>query len=123
MRGFIIPAGLVLGIFVACASGRRGEPVAAPVVVDEPLLVRGRQVFLRNCEQCHPGGDAGLGPALSNKPVPKGLLATQVRVGIGAMPGFSDALIADDELDALVQYVERLRKSPPPSSSRTAKAP
>lgn len=114
MRGFVIPAGIVVGLIVACASGRRGEPVAPAVVVDDAQLARGRQVYLRNCEQCHPGGDAGLGPALTNKPLPKGLLAAQVRFGMGAMPGFDDALIRDDELEALVRYVERLRASPAP---------
>lgn len=117
MRGLVVPAGILLGVVLACASGRRGEPVAPPIVVDDPIVARGEQVYLRNCEQCHPGGDAGLGPALSNKPLPKGLLATQIRHGMGAMPGFSDESISDADLEALLSYIEVVRKSPPPSSS------
>lgn len=112
--GLILPGGLALCVALACASGRRGAPVAPAVDLDSPLLARGEQIYMRNCQQCHPGGDAGLGPAIVNKPLPKGLMATQVRVGLGAMPGFTDAEIDDAELEALLAYLVALRAAPPP---------
>jgi mono/diheme cytochrome c family protein len=62
------------------------------------------------CNKCHPGGEAGLGPALNNKPLPKFLMHLQVRKGLGAMPSFSEKKIPDGDLDDLLEYVKALRK-------------
>ena len=63
---------------------------------------------MARCHQCHPGGTAGLGPAINNAPLPGGLVKAQVRNGLGAMPGFSQEQISDEELDALVAYIDEL---------------
>jgi mono/diheme cytochrome c family protein len=68
-----------------------------------------QRVFNAHCDQCHPGGEAGLGPALNNKPLPPFLMKIQVRRGLGAMPGFSEKLISDRELDNLIAYTKALR--------------
>src|SRR5688572_581576 len=44
---------------------------------------------MQHCHQCHPFGQGGLGPALNDKPAPRFLVKTQVRLGFGTMPGFS----------------------------------
>jgi mono/diheme cytochrome c family protein len=97
-----------------CGSARRGEPLAGPLrVADDadPAQVRhGEALFGRWCFKCHPGGEAGLGPALNDKPLPTFLMRLQVRQGLGVMPAFSDGQIADAELDALMQYVVALRR-------------
>ncbi len=49
---------------------------------------RGEQVFLSNCNGCHPGGGAGIGPARNNRPIPESLVRSQVRNGRGIMPAF-----------------------------------
>lgn len=54
--------GLFLGLLTACAPAYRGEPIAGPLELGSPTLMLGRQLFDRNCDQCHPGGAAGLGP-------------------------------------------------------------
>jgi mono/diheme cytochrome c family protein len=72
---------------------------------------RGQIVFMKNCHQCHPGGEAGLAPAINNKPFPEFLKKFQVRHGLGAMPSFSDGRISDDELDDLMEYLKTLRRS------------
>jgi mono/diheme cytochrome c family protein len=95
----------------ACHTTRRGEPITGPMEISDPKMARGRVVFFKNCHQCHPGGDAGLGPALNNKPAPVFLMKTQVRVGLGAMPGFSQDEIFPEDLDALMSYVIKLRKA------------
>lgn len=54
----------------ACSgSARRGEPLAGALVETEAAQSRGRLVFMQSCYKCHPGGEAGLGPALNNRRV------------------------------------------------------
>jgi len=78
---FLVPTG--------CGSARRGEPLIGPVGLSDQARL-GRVVFYANCDQCHPGGEAGLGPSLNNKPLPGFAIKTQVRHGLGAMPSFSN---------------------------------
>src|ERR1041384_3834607 len=98
-------------IISGCHSTRRGEPITGAMQISDPEVARGRLVFLKNCHQCHPGGEAGLGPALNNKPAPVFLMKTQVRLGLGAMPGLSKEQISPEELDDLRVYVMHLRKA------------
>jgi mono/diheme cytochrome c family protein len=93
----------------ACGSGRRSEPLIGPVSLTTPEQRAGELVFFRKCHKCHPMGDAGLGPALNNKPVPDAAIRLQVRTGVGAMPSFNDEQISDQELDALLVYLDTLR--------------
>ena len=92
-----------------CGSARRGEPIAGPLDIGSPQVARGQEVFMAHCHQCHPGGEAGVGPALNNKPAPAFLMKYQVRHGLGAMPRFSTEHIDDAELDALIAYLLTLR--------------
>lgn len=92
-----------------CGSARRGEPITPPPPMTAPTLVRGEEIFMKRCHQCHPGGEAGLGPALNNKPLPGWMIRFQVRHGLGAMPAFSEKEIGDRELDDLVAYLKALR--------------
>lgn len=93
----------------ACSSARRSEPLTGGLVPSSAALERGERVFYEHCNQCHTGGEAALGPALNNKPLPAFLLRFQVRRGLGAMPAFSEAQIDDGELKDLVAYVTELR--------------
>jgi mono/diheme cytochrome c family protein len=95
---------------VGCGTARRDAPLAGALPLDTPQLADGRQTFMRNCYTCHPGGAAGLGPAINNKPLPGGLIKTQVRKGLGAMPAFDPTRIPDPALDNLVAYLQTLRK-------------
>ncbi|HJU87527.1 MAG TPA: cytochrome c [Gemmatimonadota bacterium] len=92
----------------ACGPARRSEPLMGPVQFSE-AGERGRVVYMEYCNQCHPGGEAGLGPALNDKALPTFLKKFQVRQGLGSMPSFSDAEISDEELDDLMTYLEDLR--------------
>ncbi len=103
-------------VSLACGSARRREPIATPVALDE-RAERGRAVFMDNCHQCHPGGEAGLGPALNDKPFPEFLKKFQVRHGLGTMPSFSKAKISDEQLDDLMEYLKALRRSRPGRAS------
>jgi mono/diheme cytochrome c family protein len=101
---------LFLAAGLGCHSTRRGEPITGPLPIPNEKVGHGQIVFFKNCYQCHPGGEAGLGPALNNKPAPVFLMKTQVRVGLGAMPSFSKEQISPEELDDLMAYVIQLRK-------------
>jgi mono/diheme cytochrome c family protein len=103
-------AGLMLLLLVACGPAYRGAPLYGPLESSSPQVVQGKAVFDHHCQQCHPGGDAGLGPAINNLPLPAGFIKFQVRNGLGVMPAFSEADISDAELDALVQYLLELRR-------------
>ena len=107
------PRILLLLLSLGCSTSRREEPLTGPLPLSDPKLVAGRQVFMANCYQCHPGGSAGLGPALNDKPLPAFAIRTQVRKGLGAMPAFDDARIPAPDLDNLVAYLATLRKHKP----------
>jgi mono/diheme cytochrome c family protein len=104
-----IAAGCMALLMLGCGSARRGVPVQPPLSVEEARIAQGQAVFMRVCNGCHPGGEAGLGPALNNKLLPAFAIRFQVRKGLGVMPGFSEDVISDDELDALTAYLIRLR--------------
>jgi mono/diheme cytochrome c family protein len=105
-------------VALACGAARRREPLASPVALDE-RAERGRTVFMTNCHQCHPGGEAGLGPALNDKPFPEFLKKFQVRHGLGTMPSFSEQKISDEQLDDLMEYLKALRRARPVRASAT----
>jgi mono/diheme cytochrome c family protein len=102
----------VLVLLAACGTARRGEPLAGQLenTAAGPEVEHGKLVFFRYCHKCHPGGEAGLGPAINDKPLPSFLVRFQVRNGLGAMPSFDDARLPDPELDALLEYVAALRR-------------
>ena len=108
------------GMLLACGPARRSEPLLGPLRLSDPEE-RGRVVFMRYCQSCHPGGEAGLGPALNDKPFPGFMKKFQVRNGLGSMPSFSDEVISDDELDDLISYLGALRDKegePPEPATR-----
>lgn len=102
-----------LVLFSGCGTARRSEPLVGPMRLEEQGLIAGRQVFLLHCQQCHPGGEGGLGPALNNKPLPGFLISFQVRQGLGVMPAFSEDEISGKEMDDLVSYLKALRRHSP----------
>jgi mono/diheme cytochrome c family protein len=93
-----------------CGSARRSEPLRGPLPVTDARVARGRFVFLQQCHKCHPGGEAGLGPGLNDKPFPKFLQHFQVRHGLSTMPAFSPAEISESQLDDLLEYLHALRQ-------------
>ena len=114
MRTIAVAMGLLLAaqlLQTGCASARRGVPFGQEPVIDSPQLALGQQAFMTHCHSCHPGGEAGLGPALNNKPLPAALIKFQVRHGLGAMPAFDEQHLSDQELDALAAYVIALREA------------
>ena len=93
----------------ACGPERRDEPVTEPLDTSDERVVLGHRVFSQHCHQCHPGGAAGLAPAINDKPLPVTLIRAQVRQGHGNMPKYSEEEISNDELDGIVRYLKGLR--------------
>lgn len=102
-------AALIALCAAGCHSARRGEPLRGPLRLADAKAQRGQIAFMRSCHRCHPGGDAGLGPAINNKPLPAFLVKFQIRRGLGVMPSFSKERISEAELDDLISYMKIIR--------------
>ena len=87
---------------------RRSEPLVGPLVFNDEQCP-GQKVFMKQCSQSHPPGDAGLGPALNDKPLPAFLIRRQVLQRFGALPAFSEARVADPEWADVIAYLQALR--------------
>ncbi|NUP05295.1 MAG: cytochrome c [Polyangiaceae bacterium] len=113
MHIVLVAAGATaVALGVACGSQQSSPPVAgAEPKLDTAELKHGEALFMRNCNQCHPGGAGGLGPALNNKPAPKGAIALVIRTGPGQMPRFSHDDLSADDVDAITDYVVALRNA------------
>lgn len=96
----------------ACGRQRRGEPEGPTVRPDTASEARGQRLYQRWCYQCHPGGEAGLGPGLNDKPLPELVIETQIRKGYGAMPAFSSEMLSDGDVAALADFVQEMRATP-----------
>ena len=105
-------AAAATALLASCGSARRTDPLVGEQRPPNAQLALGERVFDQKCSQCHPGGEAGLGPALNNKPLPQWAVRIQVRNGVGAMPRFASSVISHDELSAVTAYMVWLRKRP-----------
>ena len=112
--------GVLLAGLAGCGSARRGAPVQPALTLSEPQAEHGQRVFMTFCNGCHPGGSNGLAPAINNKPLPAFAIRYQVRHGLGVMPAFSEEVISEEELDALVEYLFALRYHPAPPGADTS---
>jgi mono/diheme cytochrome c family protein len=112
-RGRVVSAragiALLALALAACGGAKRGEPVAGDFASDEAKVRRGELLFDQHCHKCHTGGEAALGPSLNDKPLPKFAMHLQTRAGVGAMPGFSEKQLSDEEVDAITSYLKALR--------------
>jgi mono/diheme cytochrome c family protein len=98
-------------VALACGSPKRDEPDKPAFAPANETIARGEQIFKKQCDYCHPGGGAGLGPALNNKPAPGFAIRFQIRHGLGAMPAFDSATISNSDVRAIADYLVALRRS------------
>lgn len=112
MRRLLLSLVLPLAV-VGCGTARRDVPVAGPMNIADPQVAQGERVFMRMCSPCHPRGEAGLGPAINNKPLPDFLIKFQVRHGLGAMPAFGKKTLSEPDLRAIVAYLDHMKKREP----------
>lgn len=72
-------------------------------------VAAGQTVFQQNCNGCHPGGAAGVGPELKGRNLPDDRIRTQVRNGRGQMPPFPESKVSEQQLTDLAAYVQSLK--------------
>jgi mono/diheme cytochrome c family protein len=108
MRTVTLAALAVLALG-ACGPSRRGPAFGTPREFTEKEQ-EGRVLFMRHCNQCHPGGSGGLGPSINNKPLPSLAMRTQIRQGVGSMPAFTDEMLKDAEVDAIIAYLNEMQE-------------
>ena len=96
-----------------CGPARRGAAFGTPLTLTEPRT-RGQVLFMRECNGRHPGGAAGLGPGLANKPLPGFALRTQLHAAVCEMPALTEERLADAQVDAIVEYVHALEAASTP---------
>lgn len=94
---------------MACGPSRRG-PAFGTEREFNTQQQEGRVLFMRNCNMCHPGGSSGLGPGINNKPLPSVAMRTQIRQGVGAMPAFTEDMLTDAQVDAIVAYLNEMQE-------------
>lgn len=104
-RSFMLLAALVA---VSACWSRNSEPLVGPTELD-PQQQRGELVFHQQCNECHPQGQAGLGPSLNDKTLPGAVIRHQIRHPVAWMPEFSESDLPDDDLHALVEYMKVIR--------------
>jgi mono/diheme cytochrome c family protein len=96
--------------FFSCKS-RKSEPtVGKTMTITDKRTLNGQEKYMMYCQKCHPGGEAGLGPALNSNPAPGFIKKFQVRHGLGAMPSFNKEEISDRDLKDIIRYVKALKK-------------
>src|SRR6476646_10134960 len=90
---------------VGCGSDPRVPNAISPQELrQQPRLAEGQTAFMQNCNQCHPGGSGGVGPALNDKKLPPFLVRLKVRHPLGVMPKFPEEVLPDAQLDDIVAY-------------------
>jgi mono/diheme cytochrome c family protein len=105
-------------VYLACGTARRRPPLGPAPALSEQAAT-GQVAFMEKCNRCHPGGEAGLGPALNDKPLPDFLKRFQVRKGLGTMPHFSHEELSDAQLDAILEYLKALHQNPSRGADRS----
>lgn len=100
---------LALATMTACGPSRRGPAFGTPREFTAQEQ-EGRVLFMRHCNMCHPGGSGGLGPSINNKPLPAVAMRTQIRQGVGSMPAFTEEMLSDAHVDAIVAYLNEMQE-------------
>jgi mono/diheme cytochrome c family protein len=111
----------VVVVTAACGYEHRGEPRAPELLPQNAATARGEHLFQRFCYQCHPGGAAGVGPAINDKTLPKLAIKTQIRNGVGSMPAFGSDWLDDRQVDDIASYVQALHAAPAKRQEETAR--
>jgi mono/diheme cytochrome c family protein len=97
-------------LIVSCSS-RKSEPITNKTFDNKSeRLANGERVYMMRCQKCHPGGEAGVGPALNSNPAPSFVKRFQVRHGLGVMPSFSTKEISRDDLHDVTAFLKTWKK-------------
>ena len=107
--------GLVWGL-AACSGGSSPSSEASSggdaAQYEGPIastdVQRGEEQFELYCADCHPDGEEDVGPSLIADPHPPATLRRQIREGSGKMRPFSENRLSDEDLEAILAYMNTL---------------
>ena len=105
----ILPVAIILLLLSSCLSRRSEALVGNSMSITDSQVRNGQIQFNKFCQKCHPGGEAGLGPALNSNPAPGFIKKFQVRHGLGVMPSFKKDEISSKDLDDIIHYLKALK--------------
>lgn len=95
------------------------EPAIPEVEPDRAGLAHGREIYESNCIACHSA--FGKGIAVSQTDIAPGLeaaspveVAEAIRVGPGVMPVFGSEVLDEDDVNAVIAYINFLEDRPSP---------
>ena len=109
-KALFLPIALLGVISFSCGS-RKSEPVKQrQFIANDEHIKNGENVFMINCQKCHPGGEAGLGPAINSNPAPQFVKRFQVRHGLGVMPSFKEDEISKQDLHDISKYLKAWKR-------------
>jgi mono/diheme cytochrome c family protein len=119
MRFRLIAGAVAIGLAgvalnVGCAHKAAGPSATMPAAtpLNNASLTQGQRTFMQYCNQCHVGGNGGIGPSFNDKWMPAFFIRFKVRHGIGKMPRFSDRAVSDTQLDDVIQYISYMKAHP-----------
>ncbi|MDH5671008.1 MAG: cytochrome c [Myxococcales bacterium] len=105
-------------VLVGCGGGGAEEPEAGGAEGGEtseyggPIastdVDHGKEVYGTHCDDCHPDGQEDVGPSLIAEPHSPADLRKQVREGSGKMRPFSPNRLSDDDLEAMLAYLDSI---------------
>lgn len=96
-------------LMVSCTV-RKSEPFTQKTFIPEGVEARGETLYMENCQKCHPGGEAGLGPSIISNPAPMFIKRFQMRHGLGKMPAFSEKELTKKDLRDISAYLKAWKK-------------
>lgn len=88
------------------AEGGESSSYEGPITSTD--VEHGKEVFETKCDDCHPGGEEDVGPSLIADPHTPARIRKQVREGSGKMRPFSEKRISDEDLEALLAYLQTI---------------
>jgi len=102
---------ILFSVMMTYCSSRKAEPHKGETFqAKDEQVANGEKVFMQHCQKCHPGGEAGLGPAINSNPAPQFIKRFQMRHGLGVMPSFTEKEISEDNLKEISAYLKALKE-------------
>jgi mono/diheme cytochrome c family protein len=111
-KGIVGAFFLAFGLAIGCGGGGGGsgqttsggeDAYAGPIASTDVAL--GQQRYEARCASCHGGGT---GPELQNIGWDPARLRRQIREGSGQMPAISEARLSNDEMEAVLAYLQTI---------------
>lgn len=116
-RYFLVPALLTLAQLSSPVSAQQKTFDFLGEVNDAQHAPGYREYVEQGCWQCHGFQGQGMaGPALAPNPLPYEAFAVLVRKPANVMPAYSPALLSDEQLSRIHQYLQSIPPAPDPDS-------